>query len=258
MAKIHCLTSMFVRKTKMKNSTPAESVHSESVWELSQKQLLSKDGDHLSESSQKDLMAKDYSPCIMADPTIDNEKLLTVPVGNTSKKLLSVSSIAKKDNVLCWTELDLPPSVDASKASHAELFEFDTGALDKIKYERADSYDKHVASVAEAESFPLLPSVVDLEQRHDPCGCLAKFKGAYDEIWVGQKLSYPCPFVFLDAVSGQTPALPSCSPSNSFGFASRCGLLLPLQSRNLCLTALDVACRLRFVCTYLLVCLLGF
>lgn len=134
----------------MKNSTPAESVHSESVWELSQKQLLSKDGDHLSESSQKDLMAKDYSPCIMADPTIDNEKLLTVPVGNTSKKLLSVSSIAKKDNVLCWTELDLPPSVDASKASHAELFEFDTGALDKIKYERADSYDKHVASVAEA------------------------------------------------------------------------------------------------------------
>lgn len=108
-------------------------------------------------------------------------------------------------------------------------------------------------------TLPLtVPSVVDLEQRHDPCGCLAKFKGAYDEIWVGQKLSYPCPFVFLDAVSGQTPALPSCSPSNSFGFASRCGLLLPLQSRNLCLTALDVACRLRFVCTYLLVCLLGF
>lgn len=85
----------------------------------------------------------------MVDLIIDNEKFLIVFVGNILKKFFFVFLIVKKDNVLCWIELDFFFFVDVLKVSYVELFEFDIGVLDKIKYERVDSYDKYVVSVVE-------------------------------------------------------------------------------------------------------------
>ncbi|XP_024364961.1 uncharacterized protein [Physcomitrium patens] len=150
MGKIHCLTSMFVCKTKLKSITSAECAESESVWGSSRKQLSSKDGDSLSQSSQKDFIAKDDSTNSVAN---DNSSLMTMPAGNTSKKLVSVSSITewvKQGDVSCRDS----PCVEVSQASHAELFEFDTTGVNKMKNDEAHSHDNHISGgMKAAEAF---------------------------------------------------------------------------------------------------------
>lgn len=151
MGKITCLTSMFTRKGKLKVITPAECIESGSVWESSQKNLLSKDSDNLSEGSQTGSMAKDENSYAIADLTIDNEEPM-IQSGSISKKLLSVPSIAewaKDENISIWVEQNGTACPDVSKLSYAELFEFDTRGLNMMHHEEANTQGKLVATVKE-------------------------------------------------------------------------------------------------------------
>jgi hypothetical protein len=121
--------------------TPAECIESGSVWESSQKNLLSKDSDNLSEGSQTGSMAKDENSYAIVDLTIDNEKPM-ISSGSISKKLLSVPSIAewaKDENISIWVEQNGTACPDVSKLSYAELFEFDTRGLNVMHHEEADT-----------------------------------------------------------------------------------------------------------------------
>ncbi|KAG0575264.1 hypothetical protein KC19_VG331600 [Ceratodon purpureus] len=137
MGKITCLTSMFTRKGKLKVITPAECIESDSIWESSQKILLSKDSDNLSEGSKgSGIMSKDDSPHAIVDLTVDDEKPL-MSSGSISKKLLSVPSIAEWAKHEKWTEQNGPACPDVSKMTYADAFEFDTKGLNVMSHEEA-------------------------------------------------------------------------------------------------------------------------
>jgi len=128
--------------------TPAECLESDSVWESSQKTLLSKDSDNLSENSQKGSMAKDDNSFAVLDLTSDNEKSM-MSTGSISKKLLSVPSIAewaKYEDISSWTEQTGPACADVPKQSHTEVFEFDTRGVNVRKYDEADWLGKAVST----------------------------------------------------------------------------------------------------------------
>ena len=129
--------------------TPAECIMSDSVWESSQKNLLSKDSDNLSESSHVGSMAKDDISNGMAELTVDDEKP-AMSSGSISKKLLSVPSIAewaKHENISNWTEQDGPACPEISKLSYVEMFEFDTRGLSVTNHDEAEMHEKPVAAV---------------------------------------------------------------------------------------------------------------
>lgn len=124
--------------------TPAECLESDSVWESSQKTLLSKDSDNLSENSQKGSMAKDDNSFAVLDLTTDNEKSM-MSTRIISEKLVSVPSIAewaKYEDISSWTEQTGPACAEALRQSHTELFVFDTKGVSVINCDEADLHGK--------------------------------------------------------------------------------------------------------------------
>lgn len=132
--------------------TPAECLESDSIWESSQKTLLSKDSDNLSESSQKGSMAKDGNSFSISELTTDNDKS-SRSAGNISKKLLSVPSVAewvKHEDISSWTEKTSHACAEVPKQSRTELFEFDTRGVTVINFDETDSHGKSVTTQVEA------------------------------------------------------------------------------------------------------------